>query len=582
MKNVISSLLIVLIIAAHIAAGGNSIGNKSHKKPEKIEPRSMIKVTPPPPAGETISPAEFSRAYGAYLSWETDSVLQIIVKDIAAEVTKDDTLYMTVANGEDALVTKYFTDNQINMDRVKFISTDTVDLSLWIRDFGPFYIYEDGLRAITNYYYWYEEYDAFPQLIADEWGFNCYNGIVRFSGGNFMTDGNGIGFVGSVLLYENNTWSEDSIHKNLKQYLGLDSVVFIQSMQRDGTGHIDMAQKLLNDTLIIVGEYLNPGDGFGQNPQIINNNADSLSKRKNLDGRSFNVVRIPMPPFYQQGTDMYMPSYTNSLILNKKVLVPIYGDSLASLDTVALNIYKELMPDYEVIGIMSADIIKSWGAVHCITKTHFHSNPMMVLHDPLDTINVIDTPLVSFRLNPGFDTLSGKVFYKPESGSSFTEVAAVLDKGIFSATLPLTTENFNYYIEGTAKSGTETFPVSLPVDAPTSTFLVTVLETAINQNLAANRLIKLSNYPNPFRSKTTINYVVSKNSSVALDVYNLCGRKVHSIAKGYHKAGSYKTVWLGMNKAGEKISSGVYYLVITMKNSEIGTIKQKREIVIIR
>ena len=582
MKTLISSLLIVLFIAGNILAGGNNIKHKSHRKPETFEPRRVINVTPPPRADETISPAEFSRAYGAYLTWTNDILLQPIIRDITKEVIKDDTLYMTHAIGQDSLCTKYFTDNQINMDRVKFISTDSLDLSLWIRDFGPFYIYEDGLRAIANYYYWMAEYDTLPHLIADHWGFNCYDALLMLSGGNFMTDGNGMGFLADVVIRENGNWSLDSIHNNLKQYLGLDSVVIVRSMQLDGTGHIDMAQKLLNDTLILVGEYIDPWVGYGQNPQILDDNAELLSKIKNRDGRSFNVVRIPMPPFYQMGTDLYMPSYTNSLIINKKVLVPIYGDTLTNLDTIALNIYKELMPDYEVIGINSAEIIKSWGAVHCITKTHFHKNPMMVLHDPLDTINVLDTPVVAFRLNPGFDTLSGKVFYKPESGADFTEVAAVLDKGIFLATLPLMTEDFNYYIEGTAKSGTETFPVSLPVDAPTSSFLVTVLETGITQNITANKFIKLSNYPNPFNAKTTINYTVAKNSTVTLDIYNLRGRKVHSLAKGFHKAGSYKTVWSGMNKSGENISSGVYYLVITIANNDIGTITKKNEIVIMR
>jgi agmatine deiminase len=582
MKNLISSLLIVLLITGNILADGNKIRDKYLKKPDTIKPRSAVNVTPPPRADETISPAEFSRAYGVYLSWSNDTSLQPILRDIAREVTKDDTLYMALATGQESLATKYFTDNQITMDKVKFISTGSIDLSLWIRDFGPFYIYEDGLRAITNYYYWYAEYDTFPHLIADHWDFNCYDGIVMLSGGNFMTDGNGMGFFGSVILTENNTWSEDSLRKNLRQYLGLDSIVFVRSMQRDGTGHIDMAQKLLNDTLILVGEYVNPGDGYGQNQMILNKNADSLSKMKNLDGRPFNVVRIPMPPFYQVGTDLYAPSYTNSLIINKKVLVPIYGDTLVNLDTIALNIYKKYMPDYEVIGIMSAEIIKSWGAVHCITKTHFHSNPMMVLHDPLDSVDLNEIPVVRFRLNPGFDTLSAKVFHKPRSGANFTEFTALLDKGVFSATLPPATENFNYYIEGTAKSGSVVFPVSLPVDAPANSFFTIVRGTSINQGIAVNNYIKLSNYPNPFNAQTTISYTVKKNSRVRLDVYNLRGRKVHSLAKGFHKAGSYKTVWHGMNKSGEKISSGVYYLIITIINNEIGTITKKNEMLIVR
>lgn len=582
MKQVIALLSIILFVAAGAFAEVNTPVGKYHRKPEKIEPRTNLSVTPPPRADEAISPAEFSRAFGAYLSWTNDPVLQVITKDIALEVTKDDTLYMAVAIGQDTPCTEYFSANQVNMDRVKFIFTDTISLSMWIRDFGPFYIYEDGLRAISNYYYWYAEYDTFPHIIADHWGFNCYDAILMLSGGNFMTDGNGMGFVASVVEKENKTWTVDSIHNNLKQYLGLDSVVVIRSMQNDGTGHIDMAQKILNDTLIIVGEYLNPGDGYGQNQMILNNNADSLAKQKNLDGRSFNVVRIPMPPYYQVGTDSYTPSYTNSLILNRKVLVPIYGDSLASLDTQALNIYKELMPDYEVIGINSAEIIKHWGAVHCITKTHFHHNPMMALHDQLDTINVKDTPVVTFRLNPGFDSLSASVFYKPKSGADFTEVAAVLDKGIFSAALPNQTEDFNYYISGLAKTGGQEFPATYPDDAPTSTCLTVVLETSIYHTILANNFVKLSNYPNPFNGRTTISYTVKKNSNITLDVYNVRGRKVCTIAKGFHKAGTYQRVWHGKNSAGEQLSSGMYYLVTTITNEAIGTVSKKNEIVIIR
>ncbi len=74
-----------------------------------------------------------------------------------------------------------------------------------------------------------------------------------------------------------------------------------------------------------------------------------------------------MPP---SSTGQYPPNssyftYTNSLIVNKTVIVPIYG---FSQDTTALRIYRDAMPGYRVVGINCAGMISASGAVHCITK----------------------------------------------------------------------------------------------------------------------------------------------------------------------------------------------------------------------
>jgi agmatine deiminase len=63
-------------------------------------------------------------------------------------------------------------------------------------------------------------------------------------------------------------------------------------------------------------------------------------------------------------------TYTNSLIINgpnkKVVLVPMYN---VEQDDIALSIYEQAMPEYEIRGIDCTSIIDFLGAIHCTTIT---------------------------------------------------------------------------------------------------------------------------------------------------------------------------------------------------------------------
>ena len=60
-------------------------------------------------------------------------------------------------------------------------------------------------------------------------------------------------------------------------------------------------------------------------------------------------------------------TYINSLIVNNKVLVPIYGLSteFANDDSV-LALYETIMPGVEAVGFDCNQIIPANGAIHCI------------------------------------------------------------------------------------------------------------------------------------------------------------------------------------------------------------------------
>ncbi len=91
----------------------------------------------------------------------------------------------------------------------------------------------------------------------------------------------------------------------------------------------------------------------------------------------------------------------------------------------------------------------------------------------------------------------------------------------------------------------------------------------------------ITNYPNPFHTKTTIEYSIKENSHVLLDIYNLHGKKVVTLVNGNKQTGLYKTVWDGNGLNGSEVSTGFYYLVLTTSNNEKIT-RTKKEVVFVR
>lgn len=84
---------------------------------------------------------------------------------------------------------------------------------------------------------------------------------------------------------------------------------------------------------------------------------------------------------------------------------------------------------------------------------------------------------------------------------------------------------------------------------------------------------KLSqNYPNPFNPTTSINYELSRAGDVSLDVYDLQGRHITTVASGYKAIGSYQAVWNGLDARGHAVASGVY--VYTLNANDVSISKQ--------
>ena len=75
----------------------------------------------------------------------------------------------------------------------------------------------------------------------------------------------------------------------------------------------------------------------------------------------------------------------------------------------------------------------------------------------------------------------------------------------------------------------------------------------------------LPNYPNPFNPETWIPYQLADAVDVSVNIYDVSGHLVRTIAVGFKPVGYYLTreraaYWNGRNETGEPVSSGVYFL----------------------
>jgi agmatine/peptidylarginine deiminase len=319
-----------------------------------------------PPDSIVYTPAEFDSVTGVIFAWEAYPTL---LTDLIKEVAEDDTAWVVVDNtSEQNSVSNTLSNANVNMDRVVFQVIETN--SVWVRDYGPWWIIEpENSLAIIDLVYNRPRPldDTYPESAAGYFGINYYGlGLIE-AGGNMLLDGQGAVIVSNVIFDGSQgfdpTLTQDQLEQYFLDYFGVHKVIVTPHLINDGTGHIDMFVKLINDSTIIVGEYENQSAGYPGNYDICNQVASQLANETNGAGRPFNIVRMPMPSFNNGITYTYI----NSLIVNNKVLVPIYGISteFANDDSV-LALYETIMPGVEAVGFDCNQIIPANGAIHCI------------------------------------------------------------------------------------------------------------------------------------------------------------------------------------------------------------------------
>jgi agmatine deiminase len=168
------------------------------------------------------------------------------------------------------------------------------------------------------------------------------------------------------LLNENRNphLTQKQIEEYLHNYYGVTNILWLGDgiVGDDTDGHIDDITRFVNeDTVVTVME----SDRTDDNYALLKENRKLLDGMKLENGKSLNVVELPMPAavVYE---DMRLPaSYGNFYIANNYVIVPTFEDKN---DDRALDILQQCFPDRKVVGLNSTDIIWGLGSFHCLSQ----------------------------------------------------------------------------------------------------------------------------------------------------------------------------------------------------------------------
>ena len=147
-------------------------------------------------------------------------------------------------------------------------------------------------------------------------------------------------------------------------YFGVQSVIWLDSgIAGDDThGHVDDITRFVAENKIVTATETNIHD---ENHLPLAENLERLKAARNVHGKAFEIVELPMPaPVIFEGQRL-PASYANFYIANNLVLVPTFNDPN---DRKALNILADVFPGRAVIGIHCGDFIWGLGALHCMTQ----------------------------------------------------------------------------------------------------------------------------------------------------------------------------------------------------------------------
>lgn len=321
-------------------------------------------TTDVPTSGVIASPPEYSPTAGVLFRYSSNA-WPTVVRDLVVALTQDpahDEIAYVVVSSASQQQSAYnmFIAGGADMSKVEFLMEPTD--SIWLRDYGPHFVWQNNALAIVDsHYYPTRPLDNFiPTLVADDhFLMPSYDIGLYYSGGNFQPGPDRSGFITSLVYQDNPGFSYDFLSELYHDYQGVDTLHVFPRLPGwvDGTGHIDMWMYLIDDDTVIISQF---EPGSDPDAIAITNNAVTY-----MEGHlGFEVFRTPA---LNIGSVHY--TYTNAFRVNNRIFTCSYGQGNASflpLDAEANAAFQAAAPECEIIPINAYSIIPAAGAFHCI------------------------------------------------------------------------------------------------------------------------------------------------------------------------------------------------------------------------
>jgi agmatine deiminase len=246
----------------------------------------------------------------------------------------------------------------------------------WTRDSGPnFLINAAGELAGSTWEFnaWGGKYDPHDQdalmgsRILKLAGAREYPSRLVAEGGGVTVDGEGtIITTESCFLNRNRNpnWTRAEVEAELCRTLGAEKVIWIPGDvdETETDGHIDGIAAFIEPGRVLVEVNPDTTDPHFEIGQI---NTAALKNQKDARGRELQLEFIDEGIYHPDVWNGGCSSYVNSYLANGAVIVPGYG---YERDGAAVETYRKLYPEREIVQVQIHDIAVGGGGVHCITQ----------------------------------------------------------------------------------------------------------------------------------------------------------------------------------------------------------------------
>ena len=294
--------------------------------------------------------------------------------EIARAILQDDERLVIVAPDADDVRSALGDDiDWLRIDIVELPTNDT-----WVRDYGPIAVWRDGGMVLTDFTFnaWGMKFaaDCDNQVTArlNERGLlhlpliDCRDLVLE--GGSIETDGNGTVMTTTCCLTapnRNDALTREQLEETLLERLGCLRMLWLdhgELVGDDTDGHIDTLARFAPGNVII---YTGCDDPADEHFESLMKMEEELKGFTNVLGEHYHLIKLPLPDAMFDEISRLPATYSNFLITNHQVLVPLYGQP--EKDLKACQLIGEAFPGRKVIGIDCRALICQHGSLHCAT-----------------------------------------------------------------------------------------------------------------------------------------------------------------------------------------------------------------------
>ncbi len=251
----------------------------------------------------------------------------------------------------------------------------------WVRDHGPLFVTRDapptlaaidfGFNAWGGKYPPWDRDAAVARRSLEAFGVRRFEAPFVLEPGSIEGDGQGTLLTSdSCLLNDNRRLAgepprtRERVEALLAEWLGARQVVWLpDGIAGDDTdGHVDDFARFVSPGQVVCCVE---DDRSDPSYAPLKSAGRVLREARDASGRRLEVVDLPMPPPLRFEGERCPASYANFYLANGVALVPTFE---TPEDERALAILRECLPDREVIGVPSRQLVVGLGAIHCLTQ----------------------------------------------------------------------------------------------------------------------------------------------------------------------------------------------------------------------